>query len=147
MHTSPLIFLALGVVALALPTDNTVDASLVEKRSSRPWMDSFDLDDVVCQDADGDTSDDPRPFITAGSCQQFSAVTGRVGGSWGAGPGYQISSFWAFENDDCTGAVKAEISRKGSEHGFCFDLNAALGCVGGGDLDNPCFWNSVRGNR
>lgn len=150
MHISfPIMFLACGVAALALPTNtnnNTVNASLISKRWSRPWLDSFDPDDGTCQDADGDTSDDPRPFITAGSCQQFQPATGRVGGSWGAGSGYALSSFWAFENDDCTGAVKAKIARKGGEHGFCFALDS-LGCVGGGDLDNPCFWNSVMGNR
>ena len=80
--------------------------------------------------------------------QRFSAVTGRVGGSWGAGSGHQISSFWAFENDDCTGAVKAEISRKGSEHGFCFDLKSTLGCVlGWRRFGQSVLLNSARGNR
>lgn len=144
MHSSPLLFLALATVALALPTSDTVGATLIEKRSSRPWLDSFDLDDVICQDPDGDTSDDPRPFIQAGECVTFQPATGRVGGSWGAG-GFAISGFWAFENDDCTGSVKANITQKNREQGFCFDLDI-LGCQAGEDLSNPCFWNSVRGN-
>ena len=145
MHTFPLLLLALGAAALAAPTNNTADASLIEKRSSRPWIDSFDVDDGSCLDANGEEDEDPRPFITAGTCQPFQPVVNRVGGSWGAGS-YAISSFWAFENDDCTGKVRAVIPRKNGEHGFCFTLES-LNCVGGGDLDDPCFWNSVRGNR
>ena len=74
----------------------------------------------------------------------FQPATSRVGGSWGAGS-FEISSFWAFENDDCTGAVKAKILQKNGEAGFCFTLDT-LGCQAGEDVGNPCYWNSVRGN-
>lgn len=146
MHISPLIFLAFATAGLALPTTNdSVDAAVIEKRWSRPWLDSFDADDGSCTDPNGDNSDDPRPFLTSGSCQVFQPEADKVGGSWGAGK-YSISSFSAFENPDCTGAVKAKISRKGSEHGFCFNLDT-LNCVDGEDLGNPCFWNSVMGSQ
>lgn len=144
MRTSYLILLALGTVTLAIPTTDTTDPSLIEKRSSRPWLDSFDSDDVVCQDPTNDTATNYRPFIEAGDCQAYQPYSERIGGSWGAGS-FSISNFWAFENDDCTGPVKARINRKGHEHGFCFPLES-LGCSNG-DLDNPCFWNSVRGNK
>ena len=48
--------------------------------------------------------------------EALSAASGsRVGGSWGAGSEHAIISFWAFENDDCTGAVKAKIQRNDGE--------------------------------
>ena len=140
MHALPFILLALGAVALAFPTNNTSDASLLEKRSSRPWIDSYALDDGSCKVGD----DGDRPFIQAGDCEVWTPYQSRVGGSWGAGT-YALESFWAFEFDDCTGDVKAKISRKGKEHGFCFDLHT-LGCLNGDD-GNPCFWRSVRGNK
>ncbi|CAD6587654.1 MAG: hypothetical protein ASARMPREDX12_002959 [Alectoria sarmentosa] len=126
MYTTPLFLLALGTAALALPPPNS---SLIEKRSSRPWLTSFDGDDAVCQDPTGDTGDDPRDFIQASDCVVFQPAEQRVGGSWGAG-GFGIGSFTAFENADCTGAVKAVITRKDGEHGFCF-LLSALGCQQG----------------
>ena len=144
MHTFPLILLALGTAALALPSNNPPNGSLIEKRWSRPWMTSFDDDDVVCRDPTGDTSDDPRIFISASNCMVFQPADVRVGGSWGAGL-FEIGSFTAFENADCTGAVKAVIKRKDGEAGFCF-LLSVLGCQPGEDLGNPCFWNSVQGN-
>ena len=140
MHISSLLFLALGAIALAQPTNNTTDTSVIEKRSSRPWIESFDTDDTECKIDDGGV----RPFIVAGDCQPFYPYYLRVGGSWGAGT-YGLSSFTTYENDDCTGPVKATINRKGKEHGFCFDLHT-LGCQNG-DVDNPCFWNGIRGNK
>lgn len=145
MYISPLILLALGTAALALPTDNTIDASLIEKRSARPWLDSFDDDDGSCLDPTGDSSDNYRPFIEAGDCVQYQPEEGRVGGSWGAGI-YSISSFWAFEGINCTGDVQAKISRTDGQAGFCFPLSS-LGCQPGKDVGNPCYWNSVRGNK
>ena len=145
MHTFSLLllFALMGASALAHPTydnnDNSTKGAL-EKRSSRPWLESFDTDDTSCKTDD----DGNRPFIVAGSCQAFQPYELRVGGSWGAGT-YGLSSFTAYENDDCTGAVKAVIKRKGKENGFCFNLHS-LGCQDG-DVDNPCFWNGVRGNK
>lgn len=147
MHTSALICLVLSTIALAIPTNNTVNVHQIEKRSSRPWIQEFDLDDGPCQNsagANGDDNDD-RPFIKAGDCEAFNPATGRVGGSWGAGFGDEISSFQAFENDDCTGAVKATIGRHHDEAGFCFTLDT-LGCVDGEDVGNPCYWQSVKGS-
>ena len=144
MHPTPLILLALGAVALAHPTTDATDAPLLQKRSSRPWIDSYAPDDASCKVGDFATSVYGRPFIQAGDCVPWSPYQMRVGGSWGAGA-YGLKSFWAFENDDCTGPVKAEIGRKGGEHGFCFNLHT-LGCRNG-DVDNPCYWQSVRGNK
>ena len=145
MHTSSLISLVLAAVTLALPTDNTTHVSFpIEKRASRPWLDSFDVDDINCRDANGDTADDYRPFLQAGQCHSFQPAESRLGGSWGAGH-FGIGSFWAYENDDCTGKVKAQITRKNKENGFCFTLDT-LGCKNG-DVDNPCYWNSVMGHK
>lgn len=147
MQTSVLFCLALGAIALAIPTNNTIDANSIAKRSSRPWIQEFDLDDVPCQNATGANGDDNynRPFIKLGDCGAFNPQTGRVGGSWGAGSGDEISSFQAFENDDCTGAVKAIIGRHNDEAGFCFTMDT-LGCVDGEDVGNPCYWQSVKGS-
>ena len=150
MHTSTLILLALGTLALAIPTNNnnnTITAYPIQKRNSRPWIQEFDYDDVPCQNTAGANGDDNdnRPFIVSGDCEPFNPATGRVGGSWGAGKGDEISIFTAYENDDCTGAVKAIIPRHNDEAGFCFTLDT-LGCVDGEDVGNPCFWLSVRGS-
>ena len=155
MHTPTLILLALGTLALAIPTNNnnnnnnnnTITAHPIQKRNSRPWIQEFDYDDVPCQNTAGANGDDNdnRPFIVSGDCEPFNPATGRVGGSWGAGKGDEISIFTAYENDDCTGAVKAIISRHNDEAGFCFTLDT-LGCVDGEDVGNPCFWLSVRGS-
>ncbi|CAF9915125.1 hypothetical protein IMSHALPRED_002350 [Imshaugia aleurites] len=147
MQLSPLILLALASITLALPTnDNATHASLIEKRSSRPWLTSFDDDDSTCKPVSGEVDDD-RPFITAGTCVAYEPEYDQLGGSWGAGE-YSISSWSAFENDDCTGAVKTMTTRKKNEHGFCFALSS-LGCDPNGeeDLGNPCFWRSVQGNK
>ena len=145
MHPTPIILLALGAVTLAHPTANTTDAPLLEKRSSRPWIDSYALDDGSCKVGDFATSAVyERPFIQAGHCKRWSPYQSRIGGSWGT-EAYGLKSFWAFGNDDCTGPAVAEISRKDGEYGFCFDLQA-LGCQGGNG-DNPCYWQSVKGNQ
>lgn len=144
MHTpTALILLALTTSALAIPTTTTLP---LQKRTSRPWIQEFDYDDIPCQNTAGANGDDDadRPFITSGDCNPFSPATGRVGGSWGAGKGDAISGFTAYENEDCTGAVKAVIGRHRGEKGFCFTLDT-LGCVDGEDVGNPCFWGSVRG--
>ena len=143
MHTTTLILLVFGAVALAHPAINTTDLPLLEKRFSRPWIDSYAPDDGSCKVGDFATSAVyERPFIQAGDCVAWRPYHSRIGGSWGAGA-YGLQSFWTFENDDCTGPVKAKISRKGGENGFCFDLQA-LGCRDG-DGDNPCYWQSVKG--
>lgn len=147
MHLTPLILLALGALALASPTaTNTTDTTpVLEKRSSRPWIDSYEPDDGSCQDGDFANSQMyERPFIQSGDCVNWNPYHSRVGGSWGAGI-YGLKSFWAFEGENCTGNVHAKIDRKGSEHGFCFDLET-LGCLEGDDV-NPCYWQSVRGNN
>lgn len=145
MYALPLILLVLGTAALALPTNNTIEVSLLEKRVAIPWLKDYDDDDGSCLDLSGDTSSDARPNTRSGKCEPYQPQTGRVGGSWGAGM-YKISSFWAFENSDCTGAVKARINQTDGEAGFCFPLSI-LGCVPGEDVGNPCYWNSVRGNK
>ncbi len=131
MYTSPLIILALASAALALPTNNATDAFSLEKRSSRPWLGQFQSDDGVCRDPDHEERGTFRQPET------------RMGGSWGSGE-FGISSWSAFANDDCTGAVKTKITRKGKEDGFCFTLDS-LGCLQGTDV-SPCWFQSVKGN-
>ncbi|KAM0796978.1 hypothetical protein BDR22DRAFT_865119 [Usnea florida] len=146
MHISPLLLLALGTVALTLPTSNNTTTNtslpLLSKRASYPWIDWFEDDDGTCASREGGDSDDAEfTEMRAGSCVPFSSATSRVGGSWGA-DFYSITSFWAFENEDCTGTVKQKVQRKGSEAGFCFTSD----CLNGYDEANPCYFQSVRGN-
>ena len=145
MHISPLLLLALGTVALTLQTNNTTtitSPSLLQKRASYPWIDWFEDDDGTCASREGGDSDDGEfTEMRAGRCVPFSSATSRVGGSWGADFD-SITSFWAFENEDCTGTVKQKVQRKGSEAGFCFTSN----CLNGYDEANPCYFQSVRGN-
>ena len=75
MHPTPLILLALGAVALAHPTTNiTTDAPLLEKRSSRPWVDSYAPDNGSCKVGDFATSVYGRPFIQAGDCVAWCSI-------------------------------------------------------------------------
>lgn len=147
MHISPLLLLSLSTLALSLPTNTTTlttaSPSPFQKRASYPWIDWFADDDGTCASREGgeDSADENFTEMKAGQCVPFSSATTRVGGSWGADFD-AIGSFWAFENGDCTGAVKQTVQRKGKENGFCF----TMACEDGYDLANPCYFQSVRGN-
>lgn len=140
MHTQAVVLLlALSAGSLSYPSpDSTLTA-----RSSRGWIGAYSDDDINCAKSnDQDNTNDERPFVEKGQCVAFNPQTGRIGLDWGAGH-FRFGTLTAFVNDDCTGNVQAVVKNTPNAAGDCF-LLSSLGCVGGEDVGNHCFWLSVK---
>ena len=61
-----------------------------------------------------------------------------MGGSWG-----DITTIETFSDVSCTAHQGFLPPRNGAEFGFCVLLNE-YGCTNGA-VDDPAFWNSVKG--
>ena len=140
-----LLLSALSNKALSLPSTHKT----VEQRSAYAWIGSFDNDDTNCtndylnQGPDAAELLNPRPELHRGKCVKFQPQGGRVGGIWGNGGRVKVNTIEAFMDDACkTSQVK--ITRKGHEDGFCQPFSD-WDCDGG-DVGNPCYWNSVKGS-
>ena len=132
MFIKPLIFLALCVKALSLPTnDQTLD-----KRKQKAWIASFNDDDNSCKNTTSVNSYINWPMSDS-HCVPFASQDSRVGGQWG-----NIVTIETFIDDSCTEHHSFLPPRNGSESGFCVLLNET---GDGGDMDDLAFWNSVKG--
>lgn len=139
MHVKALLILALSSGAFTYPSTNAT----IEERASRGWVGSFDEDDPGCTNPDGqDGTNGARPTVGKGQCKSFNPQTGRVGIDWGAGH-FRFSTLTAYVGNGCSGDIQAIVTNVDNTAGDCFMLSN-LGCVGGYDVGNPCFWSSVK---
>lgn len=136
MFIKPLLFLALSLKALSLPTFD--DA--LGKRHSGAWIATFDIADTGCKNA---STDNDRTGLSNGACVKFPDsgyfTGGTLGASWG-----DIDVIEAFADEACTASESSvNITKKPEENGFCTPLSAFCSS---GDPGGPCLWNSVKGH-
>ena len=102
-------------LALVLPTaESDSEGGSLEKRNAKGWISSYDVPDTTCKTQVGGH----RPRWDR-YCLDFTPTTARIGGSWGAGKGWEQFSFTAYTEKGCEGDPVFNQTRNGHEAGFC----------------------------